>query len=174
MNLQAERLTNKEDGMSHVATIEVEIKDLQALKAACTDLGVEFVEGQRTYRCWGTGKELASLERYQQSSGKALMPDGFQLSEMGQCEHAIKPMGLMGQYEIGLAARRDGRPGYQLLCDLNGSAANWIKEKLGENFEKLRQGYAVEVAVRAAKRAGFRVVKKVVRSDGSVAITTQR
>lgn len=158
--------------MSHVATIEIEIKDLQALASACAELGLEFLEGQNTYRCWGTGKELSHLEGYQKRSGKQLMPDGWTLSEMGQCEHAIKLKGSHDQYEIGLATRRDGRPGYQLLCDISG--AYWVREKLGEHFEKLRQGYAVEVAVRAAKRAGFRVVKKVLRSDGSVAITTQR
>ena len=158
--------------MSHVATIEVDIKDLQALKAACEELGLEFREGQKAYRCWGTNKTLSDLERYQRISGKALMPEGWTLSEMGQCEHAITLKGGMAQYEIGLATRRDGKAGYQLLCDLSG--ARWVTDMLGEKFEKLRQGYAVEVAVRAAKRAGFRVVKKVVRSDGSVAITTQR
>ena len=158
--------------MSHVATIEVDIKDIQALRTACEELGLEFMEGQKSYRCWGTGKSLDQLERYQRISGKALMPEGWTLSEMGQCEHAIRLKGDSRYYEIGLAARRDGKAGYQLLCDISG--AHWVKEKLGEKFEKLRQWYAVEVAVRAAKRAGFRVVKKVVRSDGSVAITTQR
>jgi hypothetical protein len=32
--------------MSHVATIELEIRDLEALKAACRVLGLEFVAGQ--------------------------------------------------------------------------------------------------------------------------------
>jgi hypothetical protein len=158
--------------MSHVATIEVDIKDIQALRTACEELGLEFMEGQKSYRCWGTGKSLDRLEKYQHISGKQLMPDGWTLSEMGQCDHAIRLKGDSQHYEIGLATRRDGKAGYQLLCDISG--AHWVKEKLGEKFEKLRQGYAVEVAVRAAKRAGFRVVKKVVRSDGSVAITTQR
>lgn len=158
--------------MSHVATIEVEIKDIQALKAACEELGLEFMEGQKSYHCWGTGKTVERLEQYQRSSGKALMPKGWELSEMGQCEHVIRQKNAAGSYEIGLATRRDGKAGYQLLCDLSG--AHWVKQMLGENFEKLRQGYAVEVAVRAAKRAGFRVVKKTIRSDGSVAITTQR
>lgn len=157
--------------MSHVATVELDIKDLAALKTACAELGLELMEGQRTYQCWGTGKTLDRLEAYQRHAGK-LMPDGFKLEEMGQCEHAIRLKGQQGQYEIGLAARRDGRTGYQLLCDISG--AYGIVKKIGKDFAKLRQGYAVEVAVRAAKRAGFRVVKKTVRTDGSIAIDAQR
>lgn len=158
--------------MSHVATIEVEIKDLQALAAACQELGLEFVHGKQEYICWGTGKDIGQLTRYQKISGKQLMPDGWTLGEMGQCEHAIRVKDLTAKYEIGVARRRDGRDGYQLLCDISG--AHEIVEKIGKDFAKLKQGYAVEVAVRAAKRAGFRVVKKTLRTDGSVAITTQR
>lgn len=160
--------------MSHVATIEVEIRDLQALKSACAELGVEFVENQKTYQCWGTGKSVEQLASYERMSGKALMPMGWTLEEMGRCEHAIRAKGPHGQYEIGVVQRRDGRPGYQLFCDLNSSAAEWARQACGEDFSKLRQTYAVEVAVRAAKRAGFRVVKKTIRTDGSVAIVTQR
>ncbi len=36
--------------MSHVSKIELEIKDLEALKAACQRLGVKFREGQKTRR----------------------------------------------------------------------------------------------------------------------------
>lgn len=157
--------------MSHVATVELDIKDIPALKTACAELGLEFMEGQRTYRCWGTDKSLDQLVSYQRHAGQ-LMPDGFKLEEMGQCEHAIRVKGDSYSYEIGLATRRDGRAGYQLLCDISG--AHGIVEKIGEDFAKLKQGYAVEVAVRAAKRAGFRIVKKTIRTDGSVAITTQR
>jgi hypothetical protein len=159
--------------MSHVATIEIELKDLEALRAACVELGLVFNENKSTYRCWGTGKDLYRLESYQRSSGKRLMPEGWELEEMGQCEHAISVKGAhVSEYEIGVARRRDGKPGYQLLCDLSG--ADELKRLAGDNLEKFRQAYAVEVAVRAAKRAGFRVVKKTVRTDGSVAIVTQR
>ncbi len=39
--------------MSHVATIEIQIKDLAALKQAAKDLGLEFRENQKTYRWYG-------------------------------------------------------------------------------------------------------------------------
>lgn len=157
--------------MSHVAQIEIEIRDLDALQTACEQLGLELVRDKRTFQCWGTGKTLDRLISYQRVAGQ-LMPDGFKLEEMGQCEHAIRVKGKTGAYEIGLATRRDGRAGYQLLCDVSG--AYEIVEKIGKDFGKLKQGYGVEVAIRAAKRAGFRVVKKTIRTDGSIAITTQR
>lgn len=158
--------------MSHVATIEIEIKDLVALRAACVELGLELMEHQKTYRCWGTGKQLDDLTSYQKRSGKQLMPDGWTLSEMGQCDHAIRVKGDTNGYEIGLARRRDGGSGYLLLCDISG--AYGIRQHADTDFGKLKQGYAVEVAVRAAKRAGFRVLEKKVRTDGSVAIRTGR
>ena len=39
--------------MSHVSTINVEIRDLEALKEACKVLGLEFKEGQKTYKWFG-------------------------------------------------------------------------------------------------------------------------
>lgn len=159
--------------MSHVASIEIEIRDLAALKAACEAIGLELCQDQKTYQCWGTGRSLSDLEGYQARSGKQLMPDGFTLSEMGKCEHAIRAKGKeKHHYEIGLARRKDGRSGYMLLCDLSGASA--IKECAGADMGKLKQGYAVEVAVRAAKRAGYRIVKREIRTDGSVAIVTAR
>ena len=39
--------------MSHVATVEVQITDLDALKAACEKLGLEFVEEKTEFRWYG-------------------------------------------------------------------------------------------------------------------------
>ena len=39
--------------MSHVTVIAVELKDLDALKAVCAALGLEFRENQKTYRWYG-------------------------------------------------------------------------------------------------------------------------
>ena len=142
------------------------------MKAACEAIGLELMEGQTKYQCWGTGKSLSQLESYQRMSNKKLMPEGFTLGEMGQCEHAIRAKRKTGHYEIGLTKRKDGRAGWLLHCDISGALA--IKECAGADLGKLKQGYSVEVAIRAAKRAGFRVVKREIRTDGSVAIVTQR
>jgi hypothetical protein len=156
--------------MSHVASIDIEIKDLDALAAACEPLGLELVRGQKTYNWWG------------RSVGDTKLPDGFQVHELGTCEHAIRIKGtnMNGRvnkyepYEIGIATRRDGKAGYTMLWDTYNGGGGLVEKVGGTGCDKLRQGYAVEVAMRIAKRQGFRVVKKEIRSDGSVAIVTQR
>jgi hypothetical protein len=39
--------------MSHVTTINIEIRDLEALQAACAELGASFIENQTTYKWYG-------------------------------------------------------------------------------------------------------------------------
>jgi hypothetical protein len=36
--------------MSHISKIELEVKDLSVLGAACKRLGLELVQGQTTYK----------------------------------------------------------------------------------------------------------------------------
>lgn len=43
--------------MSHLSKVELEITSLDALRAACSDLGIEFVLGQLTFRWYGGQKE---------------------------------------------------------------------------------------------------------------------
>lgn len=156
--------------MSHVASIELEIRDLDALAAACESLGLELVRDQKTYNWWGT------------SVGDTPLPVGYAKEELGKCQHAIRIKGtnLNGSinrreaYEIGLSARRDGKAGFIMLWDTYQGGNGLVEKVGGEKAEKLCQGYGVEVAMRIAKRQGFRVVKKEIRSDGSVAIITQR
>ena len=156
--------------MSHVATISLEIRDLDALAAACGLLGLELVRGQKVYNWYG------------RSVGDSKLPDGFTVEELGKCEHAIRIKGtsLNGQinknmpYEIGLANRRDGKSGYVLMWDTYQGGHGLVAKVGGEQCDKLRQNYAVEVAVRIAKRTGHRVIKRTIRSDGSVQIVTQK
>lgn len=155
--------------MSHVATIEIEIKDLEALGSACEALGLELVHGQKTYNWYG------------RSVGDSPLPAGFTVEELGKCEHAIRIKGtsMNGKvdhrmpYEIGIAKRRDGREGYALLWD-TWNGGNGLVEKVGDTRAMgLVQGYSTEVAVRHMQRKGYRVVKREVK-DGHIYITTQK
>lgn len=139
--------------MSHVAKIKIEIKDMQALRAACKRLGLEFVEGQKQYAWYG------------RHVGDYPLPEGFTAQDMGRCEHAIKVPGA--KYEIGLCKRRDGKPGYTLLWDFY--SAGGLEAKLGANGQKLVQAYGIEAAKLAARRAGYRVTEAT-KSDGSVTL----
>jgi hypothetical protein len=143
--------------MSHVATIELEIRDLEALKAACRVLGLEFVAGQRTYRWYG------------RHVGDYPLPQGFTPEDLGKCEHAIRVPGNAQAYEIGVVARRDGRPGWTLLWDF-WQGGFGLEEKVGKHADRLKQAYALEAARRAAQRAGHRVLGQITRPDGSVVL----
>jgi hypothetical protein len=146
--------------MSHVAKIEIEIKDLAALKAAAEKLGMEFVEGQTSYKWYG------------RSVGDTPLPAGFSKYELGQCAHALRIAGNPAAYEIGVVKRKDGGAGFTLLWD-SWNGGYGLTEKVGAKAEKLKQGYAVEVATRAARRQGFRVTTTT-RQDGKVELRLQR
>jgi len=70
--------------MSHIAEIEIEIKDLDALEAAARSLGLELARRQTTYRWYG---EL--LEGHP-------LPAGFTKADLGRCDHAIRVPGNDG------------------------------------------------------------------------------
>ena len=75
--------------MSHISKIEIEIQSLADLKEACRELGLEFRENQKTYRCYGATNE---------ETGE------------GTCDHAIKVP--KAKYEIGIVKKRPlGRRG---------------------------------------------------------------
>lgn len=156
--------------MSHIAQISLEIRDLDALADACESLGLELVRDQKVYNWYG------------RSVGDTALPAGFSKEEMGKCEHAIRIKGtkLNGKidsrmpYEIGIATRRDGKAGFTLLWDTYQGGHGLVDKVGGEKCDKLKQEYAVEVATRVAKRQGFRVIKRELRTDGSIAITTVR
>jgi hypothetical protein len=131
--------------MSHVATVDVVIQDLVSLKRAAEALGLEFLEGQTTYRSYQSGLT---------------------------CTHALRVKGSRESYDIGVVLEPDGKT-YRLMMD-NYKEGLGLVAKVGYKAERLKQGYAVEVAVRAAKRQGFRVIKRTIRTDGSIELVTQR
>jgi hypothetical protein len=145
--------------MSHVATVDVEIRDLDALDAACRRLGLELVRGQQTYRWYG------------RHVGDYPLPDGFTEDDLGKCDHAVRIPGDAqphGEppYEIGVVRRRDGRPGFSLMWDFFCGGFG-LEERVGQNCRRLKQAYAVEVARKEAMRSGFRVQEHVA-ANGSI------
>lgn len=137
--------------MSHIAKIEIEVRDLDALEAACRRIGCEFVRAQLAYRWYG------------RSVGDYPLPAGFSVEDLGKCEHAIQVPGA--RYEIGVVTRRDSRPGYALLWD--SYSAGGLERVLGQSARKLVQAYGIEAATRAARRQGYSVTETV-QPDGAV------
>ncbi len=66
--------------MSHISTIEIEVRDLPSLKAACRRLGLQFMENKTSFKWYGY--------------------------EDGHCDHVIQVPGAT--YEIGVVKAGNG------------------------------------------------------------------
>lgn len=119
--------------MSHVAKIEMEIKNLDCLERAAKACGLEFHRNQHTYRWFG------------EHVGDYPMPEGFTEKDLGKCDHALSVPNNDEAYEIGVVKRGDS---YTLLWDF-WAGGNGLEEKVGENAEKLCNNYLLEEAKQA-------------------------
>lgn len=125
--------------MSHVERLKIAVSDLNDLKKAAHMLGLEFVEGQTTYRWWG------------HSVGDYPLPEGFTEEELGKCHHAIRIPNDPRAYQIGVV-QKNGK--WVLLYDFyNGGFG--LEEKIGAGAGKLKQAYGVVVTQRQAQQQGF-------------------
>ena len=137
----------------HVASIKLEIRSLDALKAACQRLGLEFREGQTHYAWFGY------------FVGDAPLPEGFTQEDLGKCEHAIHVPGA--SYEIGVVHHRsDGI--YSLLWDSWGQGG--LEAALGKDCNKLKQSYGISAAVLEAQRQGYSIWETQ-GEDGAIRLT---
>lgn len=129
--------------MSHVAEIELHVKDLEALRKAAVALGMELREGQTQYKWFGT------------SVGDYPLPAGFTAEDLGKCEHALGIPGKPHAYEVGVVKRRDGKPGYTLLWDF-WAGGHGLTEHVGNDGMKLVNMYAAQVSMKRMRSKGFR------------------
>lgn len=146
--------------MSHVATIDLDVKDLDCLALACGRLGLEFRPNQKKYRWYGD------------HVGDYPLPHGFAEEDMGHCDHAIAVPNSVAAYEIGVVKRRDGREGYTLLWDFYCGGFG-LQERVGDGCTKLKQAYAAEVTIKQARLQGFGA-REEQRADGSIRLTLTR
>jgi len=123
--------------MSHVAKIDIEIKDLDTLKAACERLGLQFMQGQLAYSWYGSHQ------------GDYPLPEGFTVEDLGRCDHAIRVQGA--KYEVGVV-KRGGK--FTLLWDFWRSGG--LEGALGKGACRLKQAYAVERVRKEARLKGYR------------------
>lgn len=123
--------------MSIIATVELEIKSLAAAKKAAARLGMEFREGQKTFR--------------QHTSHHST-----------RCDHAIAVVGNPEAYEIGVIAKSGGS--YELKFDhWQGGKGLMDKVSVGkrDNVDRFKQAYAAEVAIAEVNRLGYRYRESV-------------
>jgi len=124
--------------LSHIARIELEIKSLEDLKAACNELGLKFCENETSYKWFGRWV------------GDAPLPEGVNVEDLGKCDHMIHVPGA--QYQIGVIKHEDK---YRLLWDSWKSGG--LEEILGRNAGLLKQAYAVATIKRESRLKGLKV-----------------
>lgn len=136
--------------MSHVASVECEVRDLDALKTAAEALGFEFREGQTTHRWYG--KWLDDWRSPRAASNKGVDPKTF-----GKCDHALRMRTNPGGYEIGVTEQADGS--YRLVYDSFGNGKA-IEDLAGVDLLGLRNEIAAETATNVLKRRGWMVKRE--------------
>jgi hypothetical protein len=140
--------------MSHVVDIDLAITDLDCLKKAVADLGLEWRE-KNTYRWFG------------RHVGDYPLPAGFTKEDLGKCEFAVGIPGNDRAYEVGVVQRKDGN-GYTLLVDFYAGGrglCNVVGEKVpgetnrelrdGQNCLKLANCYAAHVSAKSMRKKGY-------------------
>jgi hypothetical protein len=148
--------------MSHVASIDLEVKDLACLKEACKELGLTFNEGESKYQWYGQFVDDYNGE-------DAAYKHGFDPERYGKdAEHTIS-CSKKDAYEVGVIMK-DGQ--MQLIYDFWNNG-NGLEDHVGKRCCKLKQGYAKHVALKKAKRLGF-AVKEAKNDDGTVRLTLTR
>ena len=147
--------------MSHVTTIKMEIKDLQALEECCKKAGLEFRKGQKTYKWWGY------------SVGDYPIPKGFTKEDLGKCDHAIG-VPNKSTYEIGVVVK-DGK--ITLLWDFYGGGQG-LEKVAGKDCCNLTQAYTQNVAIKEAKKfasaQGYTVTEEVDSNTNETVITLRK
>lgn len=141
--------------MSHVAKIELEITDLDSLKAACKALDLEFVCNQKTYAWYG------------RHVGDYPLPEGITTEELGRCDHAIRVPGA--SYEVGVVRRGNK---FALLWDFY--QAGGLERVLGKGAGMLKKAYAVERVRREAKLKGYHVQERKTVQGVQLVLTAGR
>ncbi len=147
--------------MSHVATISVVFIDLDAVKIMAEQLGLEFVEGAKTYRWFGEWVDDYDTET-------AAYRNGIKPEHYGHCQHKLKVAGQNGAYEVGLMQNPNG-PGLVPVWDNFGSNGRVLTDRIGRNGETMTCKYVEAAATRQLQRQGYSVSRQKL-PDGTVRI----
>lgn len=147
--------------MSHVAKVDIVINDLDALMLAASECGLEFNEGQKTYRWYGRW-----LNDY--NGENAAFRHGIQPEDYGKCEHALSVPGSVNAYEVGVCKNPNG-DGYILIWDFYNRGYG-LQDYIGDGGEKLMNSYAKHATINYAHMHGMSVEEEV-DENGEINLT---
>lgn len=134
--------------MSHMAQIDLEIQtnQLDALVAACEELGLKVDIGRKNWKWFGTW-----VNDYSQQDAAYL--HGIDPKLYGECAEAvIYDPNNKHAYEIGIVKRQDGKEGYVLLYDHYAGGMGMTKKVGDQNCTLLQQHFACQVTIKETKR----------------------
>lgn len=140
--------------MSHVVNIQLEIKDLDALEAACKALGLTYDRTATKWRWYGKW-----MNDY---SGKdAAYKHGIEPSRYGKADAGVITV-PGAHYDIGVYKTQNG---YALIYD-NWQSGGGIEKALGAGTPDLNKQYGAQVALKRLKKMGWRATAKETRVNG--------
>lgn len=155
----------KGESMSHVSALKVRVKNLDALRQAASELGLEFVEGQKTFKWYGRWMNDWHGE-------SAAYRQGIEPSKYGTCDHAIRiPGAAASAYEIGVVAVGDGT---YVLCWDNWQGGFGLADRIGASGEKLAQTYIKNVIIRKAEQKGYKITNVEILEKGQLKVHMQQ
>src|ERR1019366_9119844 len=117
--------------LSHVASIRLQITELDALKKACAGLGLEFKENQKTFKWYGTWVNDYNAQ-------DAAYRNGIKTQDYGKCTHALSVAGNPDAYEVGLMPNPNGK-GFVPVFDFYGAQGAALAAKIGRDGGLLKQ-----------------------------------
>lgn len=136
--------------MSHVASVDLKVTDLDVLEAACKEFGAELVRGDGVhdldYQWYG-----AWLNDWNDPERAAALR-GHDPATFGKAKHKIRVAGA--SYEIGLVPRLDGGKGYDAIYDAFGQGMG-LEGVFGSGLVKLRKTLAEKVVLSQFARSGY-------------------
>lgn len=155
--------------MSHMAIVEdCHITDIEALSAACQELGLQLNLGQKNWRWYGKWMN----DYHGDAAG---YKHGVKPEEYGKCaDHVITIPGNNRCYEIGVIKRRDGQPGYMLLYDFYSGGYGMSEKVGGPECKNLQKMYKLQAALRPLKSKGFTNYKITQKANGDYQCVTVR
>lgn len=146
--------------ISHIITIDVKFRDLEALRRAFTRMGGTWREGQQTHAWYG------------QYLGDSVVPQEYQIKDpktFGICDHAVSfPK---ASYEVGIV--KEGGE-YRVVWDFWGPGG--LEKYMGTPATtRLKQLYAVEAVKLIAERKGESYTwSEEIKEDGTMILEARQ
>ena len=141
--------------MSHITRINLVVKNLGALKLAAQSLGLEFAEGQLSYKWFG------------RFVGDSKLPAGVEIKDLGRCSHALRIPNNNTAYEVGVWQNQDGT--FSLRYDF-WQGGYGLEAAIGKNALKLVQAYAEAAATQQIAEQGDDLFYREVLPDGRIVL----